>query len=478
MANGYSNSILSALKKTGIISIISDIASETGQRIYVVGGFVRDCILQRPSKDIDFVVVGDGIAFASDVKNALPGKAKLSIFKNFGTANIRYNEFEIEFVGARKESYSRNSRNPEVQPGTLLDDLSRRDFTINAMAVSLNKEDFGQFIDIFDGIGDLEKKRIRTPLEPTYTFSDDPLRMMRAIRFASQLGFGLTPDTFDAIVLNKQRLDIISKERIADELNKILLSPKPSVGFILLFKSGLLNRLLPEVEDLIGTETVDNKSHKDNFFHSLQVLDNLAEHSGNLWLRWTALLHDIGKPVTKKFDPKIGWTFYTHDIIGARMVTEIFKRLRLPLHENLRYVRKLISLHLRPVSLTHSDVTDSAIRRLIVDAGDDIDDLLLLCKADVTSKNQEKVNTFIRRFNEVNEKIRIVEEKDKLRNWKNPVTGELIMEVFAMKPGKEIGVIKDAVKEAIMDGIIHNDFDEAYQLMLKIGEERGFNPVK
>jgi poly(A) polymerase len=472
------NTIITQGRDEIIFRSVAQISRSIGFPVYVVGGYVRDIILSRPSKDIDFVVLGDGVAFATEFAKILPGKPRLSVFKTFGTANVRFRDYEIEFVGARKESYQRNSRNPVVEPGTLVDDLNRRDFTINALAISLNNEDYGQLIDLFNGITDIDNGLIKTPLEPGQTFSDDPLRMMRAIRFAAQLSFDLESVTYNSIRENKERINIISKERITDELNKILLSSQPSKGFKLLFTTGLLKLILPEVEDLIGTETVDNKSHKDNFYHTLQVLDNVADNSDNLWLRWTALLHDIGKPVTKKFDPQSGWTFYTHEIAGARMIPDIFKRLKMPLGENLRYIRKLVSLHLRPVSLTKEEVTDSAVRRLIVEAGDYIDDLMLLCKADVTSKNLERASTFIRRFDMVEEKIKLVEEKDKLRNWKNPITGELIMEVFGIKPGKEIGLIKESVKEAIMDGLIQNEYEDAYQFMLKIGKEKGLNPVR
>jgi poly(A) polymerase len=465
--------ILEKLKRNNYFKLITEIASEKNIEAYLVGGYVRDLFLNRNSKDVDVVIVGDGTAFAEAFAKKADRKSKLSIFKTYGTANVRFTHYEFEFVGARKESYQRTSRNPEVESGSLIDDLSRRDFTINALALSMNEERFGQMVDLFNGTIDLQDKVIRTPLEPHQTFSDDPLRMMRAIRFASQLGFSLYPETFEGIKKNNKRIEIITQERITDELNKIMLSPKPSVGLELLHQSGLLNIIFPELLDLKGTETVDNKSHKDNFYHTLKVLDNVAQVSNNLWLRWTALLHDIGKPVTKRFDQDIGWTFHAHDVIGARMVPKLFRRFKLPLGDKMKYVQKLVALHLRPVSLTKDDVTDSAIRRLIVDAGNDIDDLLSLCKADVTSKNQARVKLFLSRFDKVKDKIKLVTEKDKLRNWKNPITGDVIMNYFDIRPSKVIGDIKEVVKEAILEGEIKNDFDEAFELMKKIGNEMG-----
>ncbi len=462
------------LGQNSLFDLVAELAEETGLEVYVVGGYIRDIILSRISKDIDFVVIGNAMVLAERITESLGREAKLTVFPNFGTANIRFREHEYEFVGARKESYRKDSRKPEVSPGTLDDDLSRRDFTINALAVSLNKSNYGMLIDRFNGVHDISKEIIRTPLDPDTTFSDDPLRMMRAIRFASQLYFEIDDITFRSIIKNADRLSIISMERISDELNKILMSGRPSVGLKLLDEAGILNMILPEVVELKGTESVDNKTHKDNFNHTLQVVDNVADLSENLWLRWTALLHDIGKPVTKNFDPVIGWTFHTHDYAGAKMVSSIFNRLRLPLNEKMKYVKKLVMLHLRPVSLTKDEVTDSAVRRLIVDAGDDIDDLLMLCKADITSKNQVRAATFKQRFDAVKKKIRDVEEKDALRNWKNPITGEIIMEALQIPPGKEIGILKDAVKEAIMDGIIKNDFDEAYKYMLKVATDMDF----
>ncbi|MEA3495769.1 MAG: HD domain-containing protein [Bacteroidota bacterium] len=459
-------------KDNKIFELISKLSEEINISAYVVGGYVRDILLQRKSKDIDIVVVGDGVGFAKEFAKKIKRTSKLSVFKNFGTANIQFDNYEIEFVGARKESYRNNSRKPIVNKGTLNDDLNRRDFTINTLAVNLNKNSFGELIDKFNGVNDLKNKIIKTPLEPNVTFSDDPLRMLRAIRFASQLNFEITPETFESIKNNSERISIISEERISEELNKILLSTKPSKGFYLLDKANLLNIFFPELIELKGTETVENKSHKDNFSHTLQVLDNVAESSDNLWLRWTALLHDIGKPRTKKFVKGIGWTFYSHDIVGSKMVTGIFRRFRLPMNEKMRFVKKLVWLHLRPAFLTNDDVTDSAIRRLIVDAGNDIDNLLILCKADVTSKNQAKVKMFQKRFEILAEKIAEVEEKDKLRNWKNPITGDIIMKTLNIKPSKEIGIIKERIKEAILEGNIRNDYDEAFALLQEIGKER------
>ena len=454
--------------------MVRDTSVLLGMPAYVVGGCVRDSILQRPTKDIDILIVGNGIRFAEEVARKAGRDAKLSIFKNFGTANLKIHGEEIEFVGARKESYNRDSRKPIVEEGTLLDDLSRRDFTINALAIHL-KEDEAEIVDMFDGLKDLKKGILRTPLDPDITFSDDPLRMMRAVRFASQLNFRLHDATFEAIIRNRERIEIISKERIADELNKIILSPVPSVGFKLLHDTRLLELIFPELLKLEGVRTIDNKSHKDNFYHTLQVLDNISVHTSDLWLRWAAILHDIGKPASQRFDPETGWTFHGHEVIGAKMTPGIFTRMKLPLNEKMKYVQKLVLLHLRPIALTH-EVSDSAIRRLLVDAGDDIEDLLTLCKADVTSKNPFKVERYLRRFDEVWEKIQEVEEKDMLRNWKPPITGELVMEVFGLAPSRPIGIIKEAVKEAILNGDIKNDFEEAYEYMIKIGVEMGLEP--
>jgi poly(A) polymerase len=455
-----------------IFKTVQAVCRDINVQAYMVGGVVRDFLLKRPTKDIDIVVIGDGVAFAEKVSENYKSGSRVSVFRNFGTANIRLDDLEVEFVGARKESYLSNSRKPIVEGGTLTDDLSRRDFTINALAISLNPSDSGEIIDLFNGVEDLNHKILRTPLDPDITFSDDPLRMMRGIRFASQLGFSLHPETFEAICRNKDRLFIISHERIADELNKIVLSPVPSVGFKLLEETGLLQIILPELVTLKGVKTIDNKSHKDNFYHTLQVLDNLSGYSDDLWLRWAAIFHDIGKPASQRFDPTDGFTFHGHEVIGARMVPHIFKRLKLPQNEHMKYVQKLVLLHLRPISLTQ-EVTDSAIRRIIVDAGDDLEDLLLLCKADVTSKNPERVKRYLKRFDDVWEKICEVEEKDRLRNWKPPVTGEMIMEVFGISPSKQVGIIKDAIKEAILNGDIHNNYEEAYVMMLKLGKGMG-----
>ena len=460
-----------------VLQKVQEVAIATGISAYVVGGYVRDLLLQRPTKDVDILVIGSGPEFAEKVAQAFGKKAKLSVFKNFGTANLKTGEFEIEFVGARKESYQRHSRKPIVEEGTLDDDLKRRDFTINALAIPLDGNlPEGVILDMFGGLQDLDHKILRTPLEPNATFSDDPLRMMRAVRFASQLNFKLHPETYQAIIDNKERIKIISGERVADELNKIVLSPVPSVGFKLLEETGLLQIIFPEFVRLKGVQTINNRSHKDNFYHTLQVLDNIAPHTNNLWLRWAAILHDIGKPASQRFNiEEGGWTFHGHEVIGAKMVPNIFKNLKLPLNEKMKYVQKLVMLHLRPIALTH-EVSDSAIRRLIVDADEDLEDLLTLCKADVTSKNMLKVQTYLKRFDEVWEKIQEVAEKDELRNWKPPITGEIVMETFGLQPSREVGVIKEAVREAILNGDIRNDYDEAFDYMLKKGAELGFQP--
>ena len=460
--------------KNEVFGIVSKAAEEEGVRAFVIGGFVRDAFLGRPSKDIDIVVEGSGIALAKRVGKIVG--SKVAVYSNFGTAMLHYKGVEVEFVGARKESYDRNSRKPVVEDGTLEEDQQRRDFTVNALALSLQREDYGSLVDPFGGIRDLHNGLLRTPLDPDTTYSDDPLRMIRAIRFATQLSFTIVPESFEAIKRNKERLDILSLERINEELNKILLSPKPSVGFLLLEESGLLEKILPQLCNLRGVETMDGKGHKDNFAHTLQVVDNIASTTDNLWLRWAALLHDIGKPLTKHYDPEIGWSFHNHDFVGGKMIPGIFRQLKMPLNEKMKYVQKLVQLHLRPIALVQDEVTDSAVRRLLFDAGDDINDLMLLCEADITSKNENKVRRIKSNFQLVRKKLVEVEEKDRVRNFKNPITGELIMQRYALPPCSTIGIIKEYVKEAILDGIIENDYDQAFQLMEKKALELGLTP--
>lgn len=458
-----------------IFRAVAQAAEASGVDAYVVGGHVRDIVLGRPSKDIDFVCVGSGIALAKKTAAILGSGIKVNFFSNFGTAQFRYEDLDIEFVGARKESYRRDSRKPVVEDGTLEDDLKRRDFTINCMAISLNRQNYGALIDPYDGMTDLKKKIIRTPQDPAVTFSDDPLRMMRAIRFAAQLNFDIEPDTYAAIVQQASRLKIVSQERITDELNKIIASKVPSYGFKLLFHSGLLKQFFPELVALHGVEYVGNNAHKDNFFHTLQVLDNVAKVSDDLWLRWAAILHDIAKPATKRYDKDHGWTFHGHEDKGARMVPGIFRRLKLPLNENMTRVQKLVRLHLRPIPLA-KEVTDSAIRRLLFDAGDDIDALMTLCRADVTSKNPEKVNRFLRNFDLVEQKMAEVEQKDHIRNFQPPVSGDEIMAMFGIPPSRIVGELKEEIKEAILDGRIANDREQALGLLREIAEARGLKP--
>ncbi len=444
-----------------IFKTIADCANQLGVDAYVIGGFVRDIYLGRDSKDIDVVTIGKGIELAELVHKQLGEEAHLSVFKNFGTAQVKINDLEIEFVGARKESYNRDSRKPIVEDGTLENDQDRRDFTINALAIGLSKSNFGKLLDPFNGVGDIENKILRTPLEPEVTYSDDPLRMMRAIRFSSQLGFTIEKESLDAISKNKARISIVSKERITDELNKIILSPIPSIGFKLLFDTGLLHLIFPEMVKLYGVETINGKSHKDNFYHTLEVLDNTAKKSNNLWLRWAAILHDIAKPATKRFEPEHGWTFHGHEDKGARMVPKIFENLRLPLNEKMKYVQKLVLLHLRPIVLAKTEISDSAVRRVLFEAGDDVDDLMALCEADITTKNPNKVKRYLQNFELVREKLKELEEKDKIRNWQPPVSGEEIMEIFNLTPCKKVGDLKNALKDAILDGIIPNEREAA-----------------
>jgi putative nucleotidyltransferase with HDIG domain len=459
-----------------IFEKLSKLADESQTEIYVIGGFVRDLFLNRPSKDIDILVIGNGIKFAEAAGKLL--HTKVSVFKNFGTAQLKHGDLEIEFVGARKESYRSESRKPIVENGSLEDDQKRRDFNINAMALGLNISNFGTLLDPFDGVNDLENKLIRTPLNPAETFSDDPLRMLRAIRFATQLNFSIHQDAIDAIKKNCERIKIVSPERITDELNKIILAPKPSIGFIHLFDTGLLHLIFTQMADLHGVDVVEGKGHKDNFYHTLQVLDNLAENTNDLWLRWAAILHDIAKPATKRFEPGHGWTFHGHEDRGARMVPKIFAQLKLPLNEKMKLVQKLVQLHLRPIVLAQDIVTDSAVRRLLFEAGEEIDSLMLLCNADVTTKNEYKVKKYRRNFDLVKQKLKDVEKSDQLRNWQPPISGEDIMQAFNLSAGKNVGIIKNQIREAILEGEIKNSREEAYEFMIQKGKTLGLVPVK
>lgn len=468
------------LKEQFSAEIFSQIAETVDQmqvECYVVGGYVRDIFLERPSNDIDVVVVGSGIAIAESLAKRLGKGAHLSVFRNFGTAQVKYRGNEIEFVGARKESYQRNSRKPIVEDGTLEDDQNRRDFTINAMAVCLNKDRFGQLIDPFGGLDDLHDRIIRTPLDPGITFSDDPLRMMRCIRFATQLNFFIDDETFESLSRNKDRIQIISKERIADELNKIMLSPIPSKGFVDLDRSGLLELIFPELVALQGIETKNGRAHKDNFYHTLEVLDNISKKTDNLWLRWAALLHDIGKPVTKRWDNQLGWTFHNHNYVGAKMIPAIFRNMKLPLNEKMKYVQKLVSLHMRPIAITDDEVTDSAVRRLLFEAGDNIEDLMLLCESDITSKNHEKKQRFIQNFQIVRQKLDDLTQKDQRRNFQPHITGNIIMELFDLKPSRIVGDLKQSLKDSILDDGLPNEFDAELSYLLKKAESKGLKPV-
>lgn len=467
---------LKAQLNLSLFNKIATSAAELNMPVYLVGGYVRDIFLERESKDIDFVVVGDGVEVAQKFASRIRGQHQVNIFKNFGTAMVHYEDMQLEFVGARKESYRPDSRKPLVTGGTLDDDQKRRDFTINALAISLNADDFGELIDPFKGLMDIENRILRTPLDPDITFSDDPLRMMRAIRFSSQLGFSILPETFQAVQRNRERIKIVSGERISEELNKIILSEIPSGGFKLLDESGLLELIFPQFLALKGAETREGKGHKDNFYHTLEVLDRIAPNTSDLWLRWAAILHDIGKPATKRYHPELGWTFHGHEAKGARMVAQIFRQMRLPLNEKMKFVQKMVALHLRPIVLSEEEVTDSAIRRLLFEAGDDIDDLMTLCEADITSKNREKVKRYMSNFTKVRQKLKEIEEKDRIRNWQPPVSGEIIMQTFGLAPGKKVGQIKMAIREAILDGILENNFEKAYRFMIAEGIRMGLTP--
>ncbi len=455
---------------------IGQTADEMGVECYLVGGYVRDLFLERPSKDIDCVVVGSGIDVAQALVKRLGRGAHLSLFRNFGTAQVKWNQTEVEFVGARRESYQRDSRKPIVEDGTLDDDLDRRDFTINALAVCLNQSRFGELVDRFDGLLDMEERLIATPLDPDITFSDDPLRMMRCVRFATQLRFQIEEETQEALTRNAERIKIISQERIIDELNKIMASPQPSIGFVELSRCGLLPLIFPELAKLEGVETRNGRAHKDNFYHTLEVLDNICQHTDNLWLRWATLLHDIGKPRSKKWEAQTGWTFHNHNYIGAKMIPDIFRRMKLPMDERMKYVQNLVSLHMRPIAIADDEVTDSAVRRLLFEAGQDIDDLMMLCEADITSKNQQKKQRFLDNFQLVRQKLADLQARDNYRTWSNPITGEEIMETFQLQPCKEIGILKQAVKDAIWESLIPNTYEAAHAYMLEKAKEMGLQP--
>ncbi|MFV0200844.1 CCA tRNA nucleotidyltransferase [Empedobacter falsenii] len=460
-----------------IFKNVAEVADEINQETYVVGGFVRDYLLNRgQKKDIDFVTVGNGILLAKELAKALENTSPVSVFKRFGTAMFKYKDTDLEFVGARKESYSEDSRKPHVEDGTLEDDQKRRDFTINTLAISMNKENFGELIDPFNGVEDLNNKIIKTPLEPNITYSDDPLRMMRAIRFAAQLGFEIEKKSFQAIIDNAERISIVSFERVMDEFQKIMMTEKPSVGLLLLEQSGLMQYILPELVALKGIEEVEGQKHKDNFYHTLEVVDNISIHTDNVWLRWAALLHDIGKAVTKRFDKNVGWTFHSHEFVGSKMVLKLFRRLKLPLGPQVKYVQKLVMMSSRPIAVVTDDATDSALRRLLFDAGEDFDDLITLCKADITTKNERKQKRFKQNFEVVEQKIKDVEERDRVRNFQPPISGEQIMEIFNIQPGKEIGILKNAIKEAILEGEVENNYNSALEFVINMGKDLNLEP--